>query len=553
MANGTIPRRDFLMSAGVGVAATMAAGSSAQSQTALPAAIAARPADLILKNANVITIDARSSIAESIAIAGDKILSVGPDAAMAAHTAPATRVLDLKKRTVTPGLNDGHAHMDREALRNVFPALGKVRSIKDIQDRIAELARGKKPGEWVVTMPIGDPPYYFDMPELLAEKRWPTRQELDRAAPNNPVFIRSIWGYWRGTFPLVSCANTEALKHAGITRDTVSPVPSLAIQKDGNGDPTGVFIEQEFAPIAEMIWFREAARFSHADRLRALPESAKAYHGVGTTSTFEGHGAANELIRVYKQARHDGTLTMRSTLAFSANWPAAGDAPLGPFVEAWTGWLGEPGIGDDWLKMSGLYVQVGRGKADEVRAAAGSYTGWAGFNSGHGLPPDRFKELLLHCAMNDIRAVSIAGGGGLGVLDFYEEVDKQIPLKGRRWVVSHVNVISPRDIERIARMGLVLTTHTNAYLYKALETTAGRLKPEQYDDIVPMNALREAGVTVSLATDNVPVSLWYPVAQTVARKDFKTHLRRSQERLARTRQVCRSHRAQCRPTDRRRG
>ena len=90
---------------------------------------------------------------------------------------------------------------------------------------------------------------------------------------------------------------------------------------------------------------------------------------------------------------------------------------------------------------------------------------------------------------NDIRAVAIAGGGGLGVLDFYEEVDKQIPLKGRRWVVSHINVISPRDIERIARMGLVLTTHTNAYLYKALETTASSLKPEQYDDIVPMNAL----------------------------------------------------------------
>jgi predicted amidohydrolase YtcJ len=223
--------------------------------------VAAKPADLILKNANVITIDARSSIAEAVAIAGDKILAVGPDAAMAAHTAPTTRVVDLSKRTVMPGLIDGHAHMDREALRNIFPALGKVRSIKDIQDRIAELARGKKPGEWIVTMPIGDPPYYFDMPGLLAEKRWPTRQELDAAAPNNPVFIRSIWGYWRGTFPLVSCANTEALKRAAITRDTISPVPSLEIQKDGNGNPTGVFIEQEMAPIAELIWFRDAARF----------------------------------------------------------------------------------------------------------------------------------------------------------------------------------------------------------------------------------------------------------------------------------------------------
>ncbi len=269
------------------------------------------------------------------------------------------------------------------------------------------------------------------------------------------------------------------------------------------------------------------------------------------------------MLRVYRQALRDGTLTMRSTLAFSANWPATGGAPLGPFVEAWAGWLGEPGLGNDMLKMGGLYVQSAAGPPTTRAPSASPYTGWAGFNSGHGLPPDKFRELLLQCARNDIRAVAIAGGGGLGVLDYYEEVDKQIPLKGRRWVVSHVNVISPRDIERIARMGLVLTTHTNAYLYKALETTASKLKPEQYDDIVPMNALREAGITVSLATDNTPISLFYPIAQTVARKDYKTkrmfgakqalsrmrraalcdqqrrlsHLRRGQEGLARTRQV----------------
>src|SRR3954469_2880752 len=264
MANGSIPRRDFLVNAGAGVAATAVAASSAQSQGALPATVATRPADLILKNANVITIDARSSVAEAIAIAGDKILAVGPDASMAAHTAPGTRVLDLNKRTVMPGLTDGHAHMDREALRNVFPALGKVRSVKDIQDRIAELARGKQPGEWVVTMPIGDPPYYFDMPESLAEKRWPNRQELDAAAPKNPVFIRSIWGYWRGTFPLVSCANTEALRRAGVTRDTISPVDTVKIEKDANGNPTGVFVEREMAPVAELIWFRQAAAFTPA-------------------------------------------------------------------------------------------------------------------------------------------------------------------------------------------------------------------------------------------------------------------------------------------------
>jgi predicted amidohydrolase YtcJ len=187
-------------------------------------------ADIILKNGTIITVDPAFSIASSIAVAGDRILAVGSDEAVASHAGPGTRIVDLNKRPVIPGITDGHAHMDREGLRSVFPSLGRVRSIRDIQDRIAELARSKTPGEWIVTMPIGDPPYYFDVPDILAEKRWPTRQELDAAAPRNPVYIRVIWGFWRGgPLPLVSIANTEALKRAGITRDTVSPSPTLTI------------------------------------------------------------------------------------------------------------------------------------------------------------------------------------------------------------------------------------------------------------------------------------------------------------------------------------
>lgn len=476
-----------------------------------------QPAEVVLRNAHIITVDAGNSIAQSIAIAGGTILAVGSDEEVARHIGPETSMFDMGGRTIVPGLTDGHAHMDRDALRNIFPALGKVRSIKDIQDRIAELARSKKPGEWIVTMPIGDPPFYTGVPESLAEGRWPTRQELDAAAPNNPVYIRPIWGYWRGTLPLASCANTEALRRAGIGRDTVSPLPSVTIQKDGNGDPTGVFFDDDFAPLTELIWFRDAARFTDADRLRVLPESAKAYHSFGTTSIFEGHGAANELLRAYRRAHHTGTLTMRTTLTLSANWSAAAGAPLGPFVEAWMGWLGEPGLGDDMLKMGGLYVHLGRTEEDNVRAAALPYTGWAGFNSNHGLPRPQVKELLLHCARNDIRPTCITGRTGLDMLDLFEEVDREIPIAGRRWVVSHINIISPRDRDRIAKLGLVLTSHTNNYLYKSLESYASKLKPEQHNDIVPLNALREAGVIVSLATDNTPISLWHPVQQTVLR------------------------------------
>src|SRR6516164_577629 len=425
MPKSLMERRQFIAGAGA-AAASVLAGSHSAAQSSPPRTLPTplvRPADIVLKNGKVLTVDGTFTIAQAIAIAADKIIAVGANDAMTAHISAQTRIIDLKGKTIVPGLIDGHAHMDREALRNVFPSLGRVRSIRDIQDQIAELARGKRSGEWIVTMPIGDPPFYFDVPDILAEKRWPTRQEIDTAAPNNPVYIRSIWGFWRGTLPLVSCANTEALKSAGITRDTISPVETLTIVKDSNGDPTGVLSEREFQPIAELLWFRDATRFSHADRVRALPQSTRMYHSFGTTSIYEGHGVANELLNVYKEVHHANVLSMRATLAISPQWKVAGNAPFGPLLKAWGEWMGESVLGDDRLKISGLFAAIGRSPADEIRGAAAPYTGWAGFNSDAGLPREQLKEVLLDCAANDIRVAAIAGSAGLdGMLDLYEGI-----------------------------------------------------------------------------------------------------------------------------------
>ena len=526
----SVPRRRFLAGAAGGAGAAAAVGAA---RSAAPERL---PADTILRNGKIITVDSAFSVASSLAITGDRIVAVGPDEVTAIHAGPATRVIDLKKHTVVPGFADAHAHMDREGLRTVFPSLGRVRSIRDIQDRIAELARGKPPGEWIVTMPVGDPPYYFGVPDILAEKRWPTRQELDAAAPHNPVYIRSIWGYWRGTYPLVSIANTEALRLVGITRDTVSPSPTLTIEKDRNGDPTGVFAEREMAPIAEMVWFRQPTMFSHADRVRALPISVQAYHSFGTTSIFEGHGIATEVLRVYKECLRDGTLSMRSSLAFSANWRTAASVSPGPFVEAWAGWLSEPGFGNDVLKMSGLYVHVGHDAADAARATASPYTGWAGFNASHGLSREQAKDVLVACARNDIRPVMI----GSDNLDLYDEIDREISLNGRSWVISHISTFTPKDIERIVRMGLVLTTHTNGYLYKGLSTLAQKLPPERRGEIVPLRSLLDAGVKVALATDNTPVSLFLPIWQTLRRSPYH-----SQERIAPEQALTRAEALRC--------
>jgi predicted amidohydrolase YtcJ len=427
-----------------------------------------------------------------------------------------------------PGLIDGHAHMDREGLKSIYPALGPVRSIRDIQDRIAELARATPRGEWIVTMPIGDPPYYFDVPEILAEKRWPTRQELDAAAPDHPVFIRSIWGFWRHSLPLVAIANTEALRRVGITRDTVAPVASLTIEKDLAGEPTGVFVEREMQPLAELIWFRQAFGFTRADRARALRLSMQAYHAYGTTSVFEEHGVANEVIRAYKDAYRDSALTMRAALAFSPNWKAAGDAPLGPFIEAWAGWLGEPALGDDRLKVTGVYVNIGKRPSDDLRAGASPYTGWSGFNYDTGLPRERLKQVLLQLAANDIRAICNANISP-GLIDLLAEVDREVPLKGRRWVVGHISLLSPKDVERIVHMGLLVTPHTNEFIYKEGRATQAKLPPDRQGENTPLRALIDAGVRVGLVTDNVPVSLFWPIWQSIAREDRVTHARVSPE------------------------
>jgi predicted amidohydrolase YtcJ len=537
MVGKDIPRRELLKGA---ISAT-AGGSVAPTVEAQADSISpvVRPADLILKNGKIVTVDASSTIADAIAIAGARIVAIGAEATVAAHIAPGTRVIDLKGKTVIPGLIDGHAHMDREGLKSVYPSLAGAHSIREIQDRIAELARKAKPGDWIVTMPIGDPPYYWDVPENLAEKRWPTRHELDVAAPNNPVFIRSIWGFWRHKLPLVSCANTEALKRAGITRDTVSPVETVKLEKDANGDPTGVITEFDYQPLAELTWFRQSGGFTRANRAQGLPLAARGYHAFGTTSIFEEHGAANELLRGYKDAYRDGTLTMRTVLSFSPSWHAVAGAPLGPFIEAWAGWLGEPGLGDDWLRVGGLAFGIGQALSDQLRANAAPYTGWAGFNYDAGLPRERAKEAMLHCARNDVRVVALANVSP-GLLDLYNEVDREIPLKGRRWVLGHINSLSPRDIEKIVRMGLVVTAHTNRYIFKEGHLLQEKLPADRHREISPLRDLLNAGVNVGLVTDNVPTSMFWPIWEAVARLNRATN-----ERVAPEQSLTRAEALQC--------
>ena len=179
---------------------------------------AAGPVDLAVTGGKVATLDAQDRMVSSLAIAGGRIQAVGSDAEIEALCGPTTRRIAAAGRLVVPGLIDGHAHMDREGLKERLPSLSGCRSIDDILQRIEALVRETPPGEWIVTMPIGEPPFYEGVPGLLAEGRVPNRRDLDRVSPDHPVYIRPIWGHWRNSLPLVSVANSRALALAGITR-----------------------------------------------------------------------------------------------------------------------------------------------------------------------------------------------------------------------------------------------------------------------------------------------------------------------------------------------
>ena len=472
-------------------------------------------ADLVLYGGRVLTLDRESRVAEAIAIARDRILAVGRDAEMLSLTAPDGRRLDLRGRTAIPGLFDAHAHLDREGLKDVFPSLAGAASIDDVLQRIEALARETEPGQWIVTMPIGEPPEYRDVPDNLRERRFPTRWDLDRVTPRHPVFIRSIWGYWRHTLPLVSIANSEALRRAAITTETLPPWGGVQIDKAWKtGEPNGIFVEWTFMPVVELSLMSGIPRFTHADRVAALRRSLRIYNATGTTSVFEGHGIADEVRAVYRDVASAGDMTVRAHLTMSPSWPA-GAKPPAEQIAAAAATIGGRGTGDAWLRLGGLFAEVGPSADNLVRARVWPYTGWAGFAYDAGLPREQLREALVTAARHELRV----GGIQPGLLDLYAEVDRVVPIRDRRWVLEHISLLTDDEIHRIRDLGLVVTTHTNSYIAKQGEILRARVGADAEDTIVPLRKLRDAGVTVALATDNVPTTLWNPIAQTVTRLD----------------------------------
>jgi hypothetical protein len=148
-------------------------------------------------------------------------------------------------------------------------------------------------------MPVGDPPFFFDGLDVLAERRMPTRRELDAVAPSHPVYIPGLFGSW-GVPPGYSALNTMALQRNGITAATRQRCEGVTILKDEVGEPTGVIVETNPRPTIEFDILPAVLRVGFADRVEGLRRSMRLYNRKGTTSIYEGHGSAPETIAVYR-------------------------------------------------------------------------------------------------------------------------------------------------------------------------------------------------------------------------------------------------------------
>lgn len=471
--------------------------------------------ELIIVNGDIWTLDDACPRAEAVAISGGRIAAVGSSEHCRMFVGPDTPVLDAGQQTVIPGLVDGHAHMDREGLKAELPSLADCTSIAEIKARIRQLVAAAQPGDWIVTMPLGTPPEFRGMPEGLAEGRWPTRQDLDEVAPDNPVYIRSIWGYWRHTLPLVSIANSRALAIAGIDAHTQSPFPTVEIQLDtDSGEPTGVFIENNFMPIVEFTLMRCAPRFSADQRLSGLKRSMAIYNSYGTTAVYEGHGVADEVLSAYQSLRADGPLPVRSHLVLSPRWRGATSETVRHCLSDWLGWLRWRGLGDDSLCVQGLYAEPGITAENDLRAEAGGcYTGWAGFYYDSGLPPEALNVLMEEAAAAGIRI----SGMGIDMLPAFARAHRRASISASRWVIEHISWVSPEQIDMARELGVVMTTHTNRYIWKEGSKLLDQSPDRDPNELVPLRRLLEAGVPVCLATDNVPPSLFHPLTHAVTR------------------------------------
>ena len=400
--------------------------------------------DLVIDNANVITIDPSRPRAGSVAMAGGRIVGVGEVGAFAdLATAARADVVDLDGLTVVPGFNDAHNHMQAfgAGLNEVDLRPESVRSVEEIVAAIGAQAAQTPPGVWVIGSGYDD--------NKLAERRHPTRQELDAVSPDHPVLLNHTSGHF-------CVVNTTAMRLARIGEVSVPEGGVVATGDDG--EPNGL-LEEQAQTLARALLHPRAV----ADMVENLAAASDVYLSEGITSCQEAGvggilGIEEPLeLRAYQQARGDGRLRVRVTL-MPAVETLHGGGHHPDDEEPFALDLGlHTGFGDEWLKFGPVKIFADGSLIGRTAAMFDDFEGEPG-NRGY----FQMEEAKLHSLINrahrsgwQVATHAIGDRAVASVLDAYAEAQRQLPRSDARHRIEHCGMCRASDVARIAELGVI--------------------------------------------------------------------------------------------------
>jgi predicted amidohydrolase YtcJ len=486
--------------------------------------------DTILHRGTIYTADARGTVIEAVAIRNGNIVATGTSAAMLALAGAGTRKVDLGGRAVVPGFVDGHPHMDDAGLRLILPSFDNPKSIADVLETVRREVAKRKPGEWIVFNPIAEEPAIFSYPKAFREGRWPTRHDLDAVSPANPVYIQPLLM----VAPGAAIANSAAIRLAGIDGRTAAP-EGVKIEKDAQGEPTGVFLDYNFPKLMPDIFggfgkhrpfFPMIPPISDAEVGRAVEIAMHEFNRLGVTAIYEGHGIPKQPQAAYLDLWLRKKLTVRTYFVISYPVSLYNDTPAGDALIRETAlYAAGDGFGDDLLKFGGLGFSFDSATAIGASLMREPYLGARGHMwNGIQLTKDAiFSDILVKAARAGLRVqVQCAGGAAIDkVLGMFAEIDREIPIKGKRWVIEHCQFPSRENMALCRELGIIPTSTTN-FLWNYGSIYLRSFGPEIANSAIPFRTWLDEGLPVVQSTDGRPYDPIFSFWQMLARKDGVT-------------------------------
>ncbi len=454
----------------------------------LPGPARAADADLILHHGKVITVDKDFSIRQAIAVRGERILRVGTDEEVLRTRGPHTQVTDLGGKAVLPGLIDSHVHPSSACMTEFDHPIPEMESIDDVLAYVRGRARVLPEGAWIEVHQV--------FITRLREQRYPTREELDRAAPKHPVLF--------ATGPDASL-NTLALKRSRIDRDwkVTDGGPGYAEKDPKTGEPTGILRScTRYVPAQP-----SGRRPTELDRTERLLQLFRDYNATGITAVADRDTSPDDVERYRKLHARDG-LTVR--VAVSHHIDTIGDIGA---VEKRIRKVAEDPLcrGDARLRIVGIKTYLDGGM---LTGSAYMLRPWGtskiyaitdpGYRGVLFIPKERLLPIVQTTIESRLQftAHSVGDGAVQTLLDVYDELSRKMPIRETRPCVTHANFLSREMIATAARLGVVLDIQPD-WLYLDTRTLTAQFGVERLRWFQPLHSLFEAGVVIGGGSDHM--------------------------------------------------